>query len=234
MPWLALRQGECQRVAPRQPGFRATRTMGGWISTSSPRCVPPRGRPRSPRRPSWPAVIRWPRRRRCARGVPPTLAAAALTQAELRRRAVGKFGPEAAGMFLTRPGLEQATRAGGRRPAGRPARRRRGAHPGRPGLRPRRRRARRRPRRHPGVRGGGRPGDRRDGRRERRGRRAGRAVHRRVRRRDGVRRDPGRRGLLRPGPPHGPAPAGGSSTRAPTRRRGTSSPGWPGGCRARW
>ncbi|MBM0206827.1 methyltransferase domain-containing protein [Micromonospora sp. STR1s_5] len=45
-----------------------------------------------------------------AAGVPPTLAAAALTQAELRRRAVGKFGSAAAGMFLTRPGLEQATR----------------------------------------------------------------------------------------------------------------------------
>ncbi|MEH1169837.1 methyltransferase domain-containing protein [Micromonospora sp. CPCC 205539] len=45
-----------------------------------------------------------------ATGVPPTLAAAALTQAELRHRAVGKFGPAAAGMFLTRAGLEQATR----------------------------------------------------------------------------------------------------------------------------
>jgi SAM-dependent methyltransferase len=45
-----------------------------------------------------------------AAGVPPTLAAAALTQAELRHRAVGKFGTAAAGMFLTRPGLEQATR----------------------------------------------------------------------------------------------------------------------------
>ncbi|MEU5723160.1 methyltransferase domain-containing protein [Micromonospora sp. NPDC047738] len=43
-------------------------------------------------------------------GFPAGLAAAALTQAELRRRAVGKFGPGAAGMFLTRPGLEQATR----------------------------------------------------------------------------------------------------------------------------
>ncbi|SBT51302.1 THUMP-like domain-containing protein [Micromonospora narathiwatensis] len=43
-------------------------------------------------------------------GFPAGLAAAALTQAELRRRAAGKFGPEAAGMFLTRPGLEQATR----------------------------------------------------------------------------------------------------------------------------
>ncbi|WP_345155011.1 THUMP-like domain-containing protein [Micromonospora maritima] len=43
-------------------------------------------------------------------GISGGLAAAALTQAELRRRAAGKFGPEAAGMFLTRPGLEQATR----------------------------------------------------------------------------------------------------------------------------
>ncbi|WBB79233.1 methyltransferase domain-containing protein [Micromonospora sp. WMMD882] len=43
-------------------------------------------------------------------GVPAGLAASALTQAELRRRAVGKFGPAAAGMFLTRAGLEQATR----------------------------------------------------------------------------------------------------------------------------
>ncbi|MBB5116256.1 methyltransferase domain-containing protein [Micromonospora echinospora] len=43
-------------------------------------------------------------------GIPGDLAAAALTQAELRRRAVGKFGAAAAGMFLTRPGLEQATR----------------------------------------------------------------------------------------------------------------------------
>ncbi|MEO3775921.1 methyltransferase domain-containing protein [Micromonospora sp. B11E3] len=43
-------------------------------------------------------------------GVPGGLAAAALTQAELRRRAATKFGPAAAGMFLTRAGLEQATR----------------------------------------------------------------------------------------------------------------------------
>ncbi|MEV1333494.1 class I SAM-dependent methyltransferase [Micromonospora costi] len=45
-----------------------------------------------------------------AAGVPAGLAAAALTQAALRRRAVAKFGPVAAGMFLTRAGLEQATR----------------------------------------------------------------------------------------------------------------------------
>ncbi len=46
-----------------------------------------------------------------ARGIPPELAAAALTQVDLRRRAASKFGPDAALMFFTRAGLEQATRA---------------------------------------------------------------------------------------------------------------------------
>lgn len=45
-----------------------------------------------------------------AGGVPGELAAAALTQATLRRRAVAKFGPDAGRMFFTRAGLEQATR----------------------------------------------------------------------------------------------------------------------------
>jgi hypothetical protein len=44
-------------------------------------------------------------------GVPPDLAAAALTQAALRRAAVRKFGAAAGSMFFTRTGLEQATRA---------------------------------------------------------------------------------------------------------------------------
>ncbi|NMO56461.1 methyltransferase domain-containing protein [Actinoplanes sp. TBRC 11911] len=46
-----------------------------------------------------------------ARGVPADLASAALTQVDLRRRAVAKFGPAATSMFFTRAGLEQATRA---------------------------------------------------------------------------------------------------------------------------
>jgi SAM-dependent methyltransferase len=46
-----------------------------------------------------------------ARGVAPDLAAAAMTQAVLRHRAVAKFGTDAAAMFFTRAGLEQATRA---------------------------------------------------------------------------------------------------------------------------
>ncbi|MFI5890623.1 methyltransferase domain-containing protein [Actinoplanes sp. NPDC051513] len=46
-----------------------------------------------------------------SRGFAPELAAAALTQVELRRRATAKFGERAARMFFTRPGLEQATRA---------------------------------------------------------------------------------------------------------------------------
>ncbi len=41
----------------------------------------------------------------------PTLAAAALTQATLRRQAHAKFGPAAREMYFTRAGLEQATRA---------------------------------------------------------------------------------------------------------------------------
>jgi SAM-dependent methyltransferase len=52
-------------------------------------------------------------------GVPASLAAAALTQAGLRRRAAGKFGVDADRMFFTRAGLEQATRSAvaGRRAA---------------------------------------------------------------------------------------------------------------------
>jgi SAM-dependent methyltransferase len=45
-----------------------------------------------------------------SRGVAPALASAALTQVDLRRRAAGKFGPDAERMFFTRAGLEQATR----------------------------------------------------------------------------------------------------------------------------
>lgn len=43
-------------------------------------------------------------------GFPPDLAAAALTQAVLRRKAVGKFGPDAAALLFSRAGLEQSTR----------------------------------------------------------------------------------------------------------------------------
>lgn len=46
-----------------------------------------------------------------ARAVEPGLAAAALTQTELRRRARVKFGADADRMFFTRAGLEQATRS---------------------------------------------------------------------------------------------------------------------------
>ena len=45
-----------------------------------------------------------------ARGIPAALATAALTQAVLRARARAKFGADAATMFFTRAGLEQATR----------------------------------------------------------------------------------------------------------------------------
>lgn len=45
-----------------------------------------------------------------AAGMDPDLAAAALTQVALRRQAVAKFGADAAVMYFTRTGLEQATR----------------------------------------------------------------------------------------------------------------------------
>jgi SAM-dependent methyltransferase len=46
-----------------------------------------------------------------AGGIEPRLAASALTQAVLRRRARMKFGPDAERLLFTRTGLEQATRA---------------------------------------------------------------------------------------------------------------------------
>ncbi|GAA1735578.1 class I SAM-dependent methyltransferase [Luedemannella helvata] len=46
-----------------------------------------------------------------AAGIPADLASTALTQAGLRHRAGAKFGPDAARLFFTRAGLEQATRA---------------------------------------------------------------------------------------------------------------------------
>jgi SAM-dependent methyltransferase len=49
---------------------------------------------------------------RLRRLVEPDVAAAALQQAALRRKAVTKFGAAAATMFFTRDGLEQATRPG--------------------------------------------------------------------------------------------------------------------------
>ncbi|GAA3200841.1 methyltransferase domain-containing protein [Dactylosporangium siamense] len=45
-----------------------------------------------------------------AAGFPPDLAATALTQVALRRKAVAKFGADASVMHFTRAGLEQATR----------------------------------------------------------------------------------------------------------------------------
>lgn len=50
------------------------------------------------------AATRW------RRDLPPERAAAVLTQASLRRAGVRKLGERAAGLFLTRDGLEQATR----------------------------------------------------------------------------------------------------------------------------
>ncbi len=104
MPDLALRQPECQRFAPaewlavdietltalRTPDGRDALTAAGAVAGSDPLVAA--------------TALR-------AGGIPAGLAAAALTQAALRRRAEAKFGPDAERMFFTRDGLEQATRA---------------------------------------------------------------------------------------------------------------------------
>ncbi len=163
-----------------------------------------------------------------AAGVPPALAAAALTQAALRRRAVGKFGPAAAGMFFTRAGLEQATRAGRGRAPGGPAVRGGRAHARRPRVRARRRRDRLPPAPGSGCTGW---------RRTRRPRRWPRRTRPRAGSPTGSRSTCGDATVLRPvhawtrcsatRPGAPPAPGGGCSTRRPTPRRGTSSPGSP-------
>src|SRR3954465_9517098 len=101
MPELALRQPECQRSPPECQGGHARENA----------CV----------HPQFPASLRTPDGVNAlalaaevaggdplaaasalrARGVAPDLAAAALTQVELRRRAAAKFGPAAGSMFLT-------------------------------------------------------------------------------------------------------------------------------------
>ncbi len=134
-------------------------------------------------------------------GVPPDLAAAALTQATLRRQAAAKFGPEAECPVL-HPGRAGAgDPVGGGGAAGPPAGRRGRAHPGRPGLRHRFRRDRRRPGRDPGRRCRDRRDYRGGRRRQRRRGRRRRPVPGRTGRRDGLRHQPVRRRLLRPGPP---------------------------------
>lgn len=112
MPPLALRQGECQlpptAIRPAEEGghngavdldrLAALRSPTGAqalaaaaeLVTADPLTAA--------------AALR-------ARGIPADLAAAALTQVDLRRRAVSKFGPLANAMYFTRAGLEQATRA---------------------------------------------------------------------------------------------------------------------------
>lgn len=81
---------------------------------------------------------------RLRREHPAALVAAAMTQARLRARAHGKFGADAARMFFTAAGLEQATRAPVARHRGAAVRRRRirSGPGGRPRLRDRVRRRR--------------------------------------------------------------------------------------------
>ena len=151
-------------------------------------CVPPRGRPRSPRRPGWPAATRWPRppalrsRGVAARRWPPprsprpSCAAGRPASSGRRRpgcsspapgwsRPPGRSSPTAAPPGCAPPGVRTLADLGCGLGADALAAARAG---------------------HPGVRRGGRPGDRRDRRRQRSTRRAGRPVHGGVRRRDVV------------------------------------------------
>ena len=90
-------------VATCEDGRRGSRRVRAASLT-------PTGKPRSTPPPDFPE-IHWRRGRQCALvAFAADLAAAALTQADLRRRAVAKFGPDGGGMFFTRAGLEQATR----------------------------------------------------------------------------------------------------------------------------
>ena len=216
------------RTPPGPPG-----RMAGWISTCWPRCVPPRGRPRSPRR-------RGGRRRPARRGRRAALGRGAARAGRRRahpgraappRRA--KFGPDAARMFLTRAGLEQATR---RVVADRRAARLRaagvrtladlGCGLGADALAAAR----------AGIRVYGVEADPLTAAMaaaNAEARRAGRVVHRECG--DATAFDvTGWTGSSATRPGAGPAPGGGSSTRTPTRHRGTSSPRSPSGCRTPW
>ena len=74
-----------------------------WLLTDDGQALlGPRPRPRGPRSRS---------RSSCATTATPEQVAAALGQVELRQRAAAKLGEDAAGMYFTRDGLEQATRA---------------------------------------------------------------------------------------------------------------------------
>ena len=110
MPTLALHLGECQGgpgvppVAARLPGVDLDAFR--WLLTDEGQAVLARAveATADPEHDEL-AVQAQLRRRRSADHV-----AAALTQAELRRRAVPKFGDLAARMYFTPDGLEQATR----------------------------------------------------------------------------------------------------------------------------
>src|ERR1700712_2522738 len=104
MPELALRQGECQVSAPAR---MTSVDLDSLIALRSPEGAGALAAAAAPTDPDPLAAASALR----TRGFPPGLAAAALTQISLRRRAVAKFGSSADRMFFTRAGLEQATRA---------------------------------------------------------------------------------------------------------------------------
>src|SRR3954449_865177 len=105
MPELALRQPECQPFTGSAECLpvdmellAALRSAAGEAALAAAAAVPGAD----------PFVAASALR---AAGLPPALAAAALTQLALRRTAVAKFGSDAGRMYFSRGGLEQATRA---------------------------------------------------------------------------------------------------------------------------
>ena len=107
MATLALASGECQG-GPAPPPARLPRVdldAFRWLLTDEGQGVLARAVEATEQGADELAVQGELRRTTAAERV-----AAALTQAELRRRAVAKFGELAAGMYFTPDGLEQATR----------------------------------------------------------------------------------------------------------------------------
>ena len=214
---LALAPTECQRRGTLHHPRGPTDRIGRWTSTRSGGCSPTTASGCSPARSSWPTTTRCaprPRcvvRRRAEQASPPRS-----PRPTLRLRAVAKFGDDAARMYFTPDGLEQATRRPGRHPPRRPAAAASTGTAHRPRLRHRRRPGRRGPGRAHRRRGRPRPGPGRGrGGQPRRARPARRGDGRR---RDRRRHQPLRRGLRRPGPAHGAGPH---------LRRRRLDPPWP-------
>ena len=110
MPTLALAPGECQGGPARVACHTARVDLDAfrWLLTDEGQAVLARAEEATAEGVEELAIQA--ELRRTVRDQPADRVAAALSQAELRRRAVPKFGDLAARMYFTPDGLEQATR----------------------------------------------------------------------------------------------------------------------------